>query len=72
MEREEVITHIEHREVGTRDLAAEMKESKSPDASASMIGQFGVGFYSAFMAADLVTLVTAVPVNARDTLGIDR
>jgi len=59
MSREEVITHIGTiAKSGTRDLLQKMKESKSPDASASMIGQFGVGFYSAFMAADLVTLVT--------------
>jgi len=59
MNREEVITHIGTiAKSGTRDLLQKMKESKSPDASASMIGQFGVGFYSAFMAADLVTLVT--------------
>lgn len=59
MSREEVITHIGTiAKSGTRDLLERMKESKSPDAAASMIGQFGVGFYSAFMAADLVTLVT--------------
>jgi molecular chaperone HtpG len=59
MSREEVITHIGTiAKSGTRDLLEKMKESKSPDAAASMIGQFGVGFYSAFMAADLVTLVT--------------
>src|SRR5207249_4922943 len=59
MNREEVITHIGTiAKSGTRDLLARMKESKSPDAAASMIGQFGVGFYSAFMAADLVTLIT--------------
>ena len=59
MSREEVITHIGTiAKSGTRDLLEKMKESKSPDTAASMIGQFGVGFYSAFMAADLVTLVT--------------
>jgi molecular chaperone HtpG len=59
MSREEVITHIGTiAKSGTRDLLEKMKASKSPDAAASMIGQFGVGFYSAFMAADLVTLVT--------------
>ena len=59
MSREEVIAHIGTiAKSGTRDLLEKMKESKSPDAAASMIGQFGVGFYSAFMAADLVTLVT--------------
>ena len=35
-----------------------LKESKSSDIATSLIGQFGVGFYSAFMVADRVTLVT--------------
>jgi molecular chaperone HtpG len=59
MSRDEVIAHIGTiAKSGTKDLLDKMKESQSPDAAASMIGQFGVGFYSAFMAADLVTLVT--------------
>ena len=68
MSREEVITHIGTiAKSGTRDLLEKMKESKSPDAAASMIGQFGVGFYSAFMAADLVTLVTRRAGEAQAT-----
>jgi molecular chaperone HtpG len=43
---------------GTRELRKRMKESQSPEAFAELIGQFGVGFYSAFMVADRVTLVT--------------
>ncbi len=35
-----------------------MKESQSAEAVAELIGQFGVGFYSAFMVADKVTIVT--------------
>jgi molecular chaperone HtpG len=59
MSREEVIAHIGTiAKSGTRDLLQKMKDSKSPNAAESMIGQFGVGFYSSFMVADLVTLVT--------------
>jgi molecular chaperone HtpG len=39
-------------------LLQTIKESKSSEIAASLIGQFGVGFYSAFMVADRVTLVT--------------
>ena len=43
---------------GTADLLAKLKAAKDAEASQSLIGQFGVGFYSAFMVADKVTLVT--------------
>jgi molecular chaperone HtpG len=41
---------------GTAELLRQLKESKA--ASTDLIGQFGVGFYSAFMVGDRVTLVT--------------
>ncbi|MFJ3205102.1 molecular chaperone HtpG [Streptomyces sp. NPDC086989] len=43
---------------GTASLLEKIKESKDAAAAESLIGQFGVGFYSAFMVADKVTLRT--------------
>jgi molecular chaperone HtpG len=43
---------------GTAELLRQLKEAKDSAASRELIGQFGVGFYSTFMVADRVTLVT--------------
>ncbi|NEW69442.1 molecular chaperone HtpG [Streptomyces rhizosphaericus] len=43
---------------GTAKFLKELRESKDAAASADLIGQFGVGFYSSFMVADEVTLET--------------
>ncbi|MEV4628010.1 molecular chaperone HtpG [Micromonospora sp. NPDC049523] len=43
---------------GTAELLRQLKESKDAAASQDLIGQFGVGFYSTFMVADKVTLVS--------------
>jgi molecular chaperone HtpG len=43
---------------GTAKFLKELKEAQGSAASEELIGQFGVGFYSSFMVADEVTLLT--------------
>lgn len=43
---------------GTREMLADLKKSGSKEIPVDMIGQFGVGFYSSFIAAKRVTLET--------------
>ncbi|MFF5900297.1 molecular chaperone HtpG [Streptomyces argenteolus] len=43
---------------GTAKFVQELREAKDSSASEELIGQFGVGFYSSFMVADEVTLLT--------------
>ena len=59
MSRDEVIANIGTiAKSGTRELREKMREGESTSALEELIGQFGVGFYSAFMVADRVTLLT--------------
>ena len=59
MSRDEVIEHIGTiAKSGTRELRERMREGASTSVLEELIGQFGVGFYSAFMVADRVTLLT--------------
>ncbi|GID65040.1 chaperone protein HtpG [Actinoplanes cyaneus] len=59
MTREEVVALIGTiAKSGTADLLAKLKEASEAKGDAELIGQFGVGFYSTFMVADKVTLVT--------------
>jgi molecular chaperone HtpG len=59
MSREEVIENIGTiAKSGTRELMKRIAESQSQEKVAELIGQFGVGFYSSFMVADEVVLVT--------------
>lgn len=51
---------------GTRHFLDELKE-KGEASAPELIGQFGVGFYSAFMVADKVTLVTRRAGDPSDT-----
>ncbi len=58
MSREEVIQNIGTiARSGTRELLDQLQESES-EAKENLIGQFGVGFYSSFMVADKVTMIT--------------
>src|SRR5262245_64319454 len=58
MSREEVVANIGTiAKSGTRELLESLRD-KSSETLTTLIGQFGVGFYSAFMAADRVTLLT--------------
>ncbi|GAB3017269.1 molecular chaperone HtpG [Mycobacterium bourgelatii] len=43
---------------GTAEVRQQLKEAKNQAASEELIGQFGIGFYSSFMVADKVELVT--------------
>src|SRR3954447_6760101 len=59
MSRDEVIANIGTiAKSGTRELVDRMKKGESQQSIAELIGQFGVGFYSSFMAAERVVLVT--------------
>src|SRR5688500_15568598 len=57
MSRQEVVEHIGTiAKSGTRELFQQLTSDRAKDAN--LIGQFGVGFYSAFIVADRVTLLT--------------
>jgi molecular chaperone HtpG len=43
---------------GTAELRQQLREAKNEAASEELIGQFGIGFYSVFMVADKVELLT--------------
>jgi molecular chaperone HtpG len=43
---------------GTAELRQKLREAKNDTASEELIGQFGIGFYSSFMVADKVSLLT--------------
>jgi len=64
MSRDEVVDLIGTiAKSGTAEMLAQVKQAReaggaSEEATAELIGQFGVGFYSSFMVADRVELVT--------------
>ena len=57
MTRDDVVANIGSiAKSGTRELVDKLKEAKDGPIPPELIGNFGVGFYSAFMVADKVTL----------------
>lgn len=59
MTREEVVGLIGTlAKSGTAELRQQLREAKNEATSAELIGQFGIGFYSTFMVADKVELLT--------------
>ena len=59
MNREEVVRLIGTiAKSGTKEFLQNMEKAKEKKDSEQLIGQFGVGFYSAFMVADKVELLT--------------
>jgi len=69
MSRQEVIANIGTiAKSGTRELRERQSEGQSTEITTEFIGQFGVGFYSSFMVADKVTLVTRRAGEATATL----
>lgn len=71
MSRDEVVANIGTiAKSGTKEILEQMKASgpstSSGAAPADLIGQFGVGFYSAFMVADKITMLTR---RANETKG---
>lgn len=66
MDKDEVISLIGTiARSGTKEILEKMKNDKT--GNAELIGQFGVGFYSAFIVADKVTLLTR---KAGDKMGV--
>jgi molecular chaperone HtpG len=59
MSREEVLANIGTiARSGTAEFLKTLEESQSKELSPELIGEFGVGFYSSFMVADKVIVVT--------------
>jgi len=68
MSRDEVVNLIGTiAKSGTAEFLRRMKDKDAAAASSELIGQFGVGFYSTFMVADKVTLVTRRAGESRGT-----
>lgn len=59
MNKDDLISHLGTiARSGSAKFVEELEQAKSADDKVSLIGQFGVGFYSAFMVADNVTVLS--------------
>lgn len=59
MTRDEVISHLGTiAKSGTKEFLTAMKDAGKKELTPELIGQFGVGFYSSFMVAERVVVVT--------------
>jgi molecular chaperone HtpG len=68
MSREEVVRNIGTiAKSGTREFLNAVEQADKKEVPPELIGQFGVGFYSAFMVADKITLVTRRAGQAQAT-----
>lgn len=73
MAREEVVDLIGTlAKSGTAELRAQLREAKNAAASEELIGQFGIGFYSSFMVADKVQLLTRKAGERGHQMGVQR
>lgn len=59
MLEEDLVSHLGTiAKSGTKEFIQKIKEAKETSFDSNLIGQFGVGFYSAFIVADKVTVIT--------------
>ena len=59
MSRDDMVTNLGTiARSGTRQFSADMKDAVTEGDAASLIGQFGVGFYSAFMIAENIEVLS--------------
>jgi molecular chaperone HtpG len=69
MSRDEVIKNIGTiAKSGAKEFLTAVSEAQRKEIPPELIGQFGVGFYSAFMVADKITLVTRRAGETKATL----